>query len=208
MGPRKALRCCLWLWPLHHLLKSTNLLPAFPLPQVILLPLLLAALESSSSPSSSPASSQALGHSDLVGGRRKAVGEPWRAPAWHLINIRWERGGGASMAPVGAWSKTLQPQGGDRSVGAAVIQATHIQNAGVPEAWGWEWGHPSSCPEAGLSPRPGAQCGQRKGIRERPHLVLFLPPSLLSLSPSLPPFQGLRELGWRWKNSKATMKHG
>lgn len=93
MGPRKALRCCLWLWPLHHLLKSTNLLPAFPLPQVILLPLLLAALESSSSPSSSPASSQALGHSDLVGGRRKAVGEPWRAPAWHLINIRWERGG-------------------------------------------------------------------------------------------------------------------
>lgn len=34
------------------------------------------------------------------------------------------------MAPVGAWSGALQPQGGGHSVGAAVTRATHIHTPG------------------------------------------------------------------------------
>lgn len=72
VNPRIALRCCCGFpHPCQlHLLKSTH---SSWSPQVTLLPLPLAAPESSGSPSSSPPSSQALSHSDLVGGRRKAV---------------------------------------------------------------------------------------------------------------------------------------
>lgn len=37
------------------------------------------------------------------------------------------------MVLVGAWSRTLQPQGESHSVGAAVTQATHIQTPGFQQ---------------------------------------------------------------------------
>lgn len=102
------------------------------------------------------------------------------------------------MVPVGAWSKTLQPQGGDYSVGAAVTQATHIQTLG------------SQKPGAGsrdiqaAAPRQSSALGQElSGGKERnqgkapPGPVSPSPTPLLSLSLPFPLPPHLR-----WKTQK------
>lgn len=88
------------------------------------------------------------------------------------------------MAPVGPGAGHCSPRE-EAILWGQLSLGPHTYTHQGPRSLGWGGGHPCSCPQAELTPRPGAQWGQRKGTGKKPHLALFLsPPSLPSSSSS------------------------